>query len=98
LTRNIDEKTQQRIVVVGDGDFLSNAYIGNVGNLDMGLRIVLWLIHEDRFIDIPAKTATDKDLQLTQTAVAVVGFGFLIIIPLLLIGTGFIIWRKRKQR
>jgi ABC-type uncharacterized transport system involved in gliding motility auxiliary subunit len=98
LTRNFDQKTQQRIVVVGDGDFLSNAYIGNVGNLDMGLRIVLWLIHEDRFIDIPAKTATDKNLQLTQTAVAVVGFGFLIIIPLLLIGTGFIIWRKRKQR
>ena len=98
LTRNFDEKTQQRIVIVGDSDFLSNAYIGNVGNLDMGLRMVLWLIHEDRFIDIPAKTATDKSLQLTQTAVAVIGFGFLIIIPLLLIGTGFIIWRKRKQR
>lgn len=98
LTRNIDKKTQQRIVIIGDGDFLSNAYIGNVGNLDMGLRMVLWLIHEDRFIDIPAKTATDKSLQLTQTAIAVIGFGFLIIIPILLIGTGFIIWRKRKQR
>lgn len=98
LTRTINEKTQQRIVVVGDGDFLSNATIGNVGNLDMGLRIILWLIHEDRFIDIPAKTATDKSLQLTQTAVAVIGFGFLMIIPFLLIGTGFFIWRKRKQR
>ena len=98
LTRSINEKTQQRIVVIGDGDFLSNATIGNVGNLDMGLRMVNWLIHDDRFIDIPAKTATDKSLQLTQTAVAVIGFGFLIIIPLLLIGTGFFIWRKRKQR
>lgn len=39
--------------------------------------MVLWLIHDDRFIDIPAKTATDKNLQLTQTAVAVIGFGFL---------------------
>ncbi len=98
LTRTINEKTQQRIVVVGDGDFLSNVYIGNVGNLDMGLKMVLWLIHDDRFIDIPAKIATDKSLHLTQTAVAVIGFGFLIIIPLLLIGTGFIIWRKRKLR
>ncbi|MEI6069202.1 MAG: GldG family protein [Methylococcaceae bacterium] len=98
LTRTINQPIQQRIIVVGDGDFLANAYIGNVGNLDMGLRLVLWLIHEDRFIDIPAKTATDKTLQLTQTAVAVIGFGFLIILPLLLTVTGFIIWRKRKQR
>jgi hypothetical protein len=98
LTRTLPENTQQRIVVVGDGDFLSNAYIGNVGNLDMGLRMVSWLIHDDRFIDIPAKNATDKTLQLTQTAVAIIGFGFLIVIPLLLIGTGFFIWRKRKQR
>ncbi|MFZ2407553.1 MAG: DUF4350 domain-containing protein, partial [Methylobacter sp.] len=90
--------SEQRIVVVGDGDFLSNSYIGNVGNLDMGLRMVNWLIHDDRFIDIPAKIATDKSLQLSQISVAVIGFGFLVIIPLLLMGTGFYIWRKRKQR
>jgi len=93
-----DKFAEQRIVVVGDGDFLSNAYLGNVGNLDMGLRMINWLIHDDRFIDIPAKIATDKSLQLSQTSVAVIGFGFLIVIPLLLMGTGFYIWRKRKQR
>jgi ABC-type uncharacterized transport system involved in gliding motility auxiliary subunit len=89
---------EQRIVVVGDGDFISNAYIGNVGNLDMGLRMINWLIHDDRFIDIPAKIATDKSLQLSQISVAVIGFGFLVVLPLLLMGTGFYIWRKRKQR
>jgi ABC-type uncharacterized transport system involved in gliding motility auxiliary subunit len=98
LTRDLDKKKQQRIVVAGDGDFLSNAYLGNVGNLDIGLRMINWLIHDDRFINIPAKTATDKSLQLSQTGVAVIGFGFLVIIPLLLIATGFYIWRKRKQR
>jgi len=89
---------EQRIVVVGDGDFLSNAYLGNVGNLDIGLRITNWLIHDDRFINIPAKIATDKNLQLSQISVAIIGFGFLVIIPLLLMATGFYIWRKRKQR
>lgn len=89
---------EQRIAVVGDGDFLSNAYIGNVGNLDMGLRMINWLIHDDRFIDIPAKIASDKNLQLSQISVAVIGFGFLVVIPLLLMGMGFYIWRKRKQR
>jgi ABC-type uncharacterized transport system involved in gliding motility auxiliary subunit len=89
---------EQRIVVVGDGDFLSNAYVGNVGNLDIGLRMINWLIHDDRFIDIPAKTATDKTLQLSPAGIAAIGFGFLLAVPLLLIGTGFYIWRKRKQR
>ncbi len=92
------KSVEQRVVVVGDGDFLSNAYLGNVGNLDMGLRMINWLIHDDRFIDIPAKIASDKTLQLSQISVAVIGFGFLVVIPLLLMGAGFYIWRKRKQR
>jgi ABC-type uncharacterized transport system involved in gliding motility auxiliary subunit len=101
LTRpstNSGQTQEQRIVIVGDGDFLSNAYIGNVGNLDIGLRMVNWLIHDDRFIDIPAKIATDKNLQLSQIGVAVIGFSFLIVIPLLLMAAGFYIWRKRRQR
>ncbi|MGZ8916302.1 MAG: GldG family protein, partial [Methylobacter sp.] len=98
LTRDLDKQKQQRIVVVGDGDFLSNAYLGNVGNLDIGLRMTNWLIYDDRFIDIPAKIATDKSLQLSQISVAVIGLGFLVVIPLLLMSTGFYIWRKRKQR
>jgi hypothetical protein len=98
LTRDLDNKNQQRIVALGDGDFLANAYIGNVGNLEMGLRIVNWLIHDDRFINIPAKSAVDSNLQLTKTTVAVMGFGFLIVLPLLLLSAGFLVWRKRKQR
>ncbi|MCX7107710.1 MAG: GldG family protein [Methylococcales bacterium] len=98
LTRTIKQNTQQRIIIVGDGDFIANAYMGNVGNLDLGLRMVTWLMHDDRFIDIPSKTATDKSLQLTQTVITVISFGFLIIIPFTLLSTGFLIWRKRKQR
>ncbi len=98
LTRKINKDTEQRIVVVGDGDFLSNTYIGNVGNLDMGLRIVNWLIHDDKFIDIPAKTTPDSSLQLSPTAIAVLSFGFLIILPVILLVTGFFVWRRRNRR
>lgn len=98
LTRGLETDTEQRVVVVGDSDFLANAYIGNVGNLDLGLRMINWLAHDDRFIDIPAKSTPDKSLQLTKTSVAVIGFGFLIVLPLLLAGTGFFIWRRRRRR
>ncbi|MSP27003.1 MAG: ABC transporter [Methylococcales bacterium] len=97
LTRPI-KNTEQRIVVVGDGDFLSNTYIGNVGNLDMGLRLVNWLIHDDKFIDIPSTTTPDGNLQLSPTAIAVLSFGFLIIVPVLLLVTGFFVWRRRNRR
>ncbi len=98
LTRNLSNGKGQRIVVVGDGDFLANAYLGNAGNLDMGLRMVNWLIHDDRFIEIPAKTAADRSLKLTTTSVSMIGFGFLIVLPLCLLGTGFVVWRRRRRR
>lgn len=97
LTRNVDKK-QQRIVVIGDSDFLANAYLGNVGNLDVGMRIINWLLQNDEFIDIPIQTATDKSLNLPSLAVAVIGFGFLLGLPLALVVTGFVIWYRRKRQ
>ena len=97
LTRNLNKGTQQRIIILGDGDFLSNTFLGNVGNLEMGLRLFNWLTHDDQFIDIPIKVATDKRLNLTPLAVGVMGFGFLFIIPGSLIAIGFFIWYKRKR-
>ncbi|MGR9115845.1 MAG: GldG family protein [Gammaproteobacteria bacterium] len=98
LSRNLEGQSEQRIIVIGDGDFLSNSFIGNVGNLDLGVKMINWLIQDDSYIDIPVKTAPDKKLALTPMAVAIIGFGFLVIVPLVLIVTGLIIWRKRKNR
>ncbi len=98
LTRNINKDKEQRIVAIGDGDFLSNTYIGNVGNLDMGFRMVNWLIHDDKFIEIPAKTSPDNSLQLSKAAIVIISFGFLIILPLLLLITGLVIWHRRNRR
>ncbi|MDQ7090715.1 MAG: Gldg family protein [Methylococcales bacterium] len=97
LTRNLTKGTQQRIIIIGDGDFLSNTFLGNVGNLNLGLRLFNWLIHDDQFIDIPVKIAHDKSLHLTTLSIALMGFGFLFVIPLSLVATGFFIWYKRKH-
>lgn len=96
LTRTLNGK-QQRIIVIGDGDFLSNAYLGNAGNMDLGLRLINWLVHNDNTIGIPSKNNLDDHLQLSQTDVAVIGFGFLIVLPLAFFATGFVVWRRRKR-
>ena len=98
LTRTTAKNSEQRIIVIGDGDFLSNAYLGHVGNSELGLRMVSWLSHDSHFLTIPAKIAVDKSLTLSQTAVSFMGFGFLMVMPLLLISCGFFIWRIRKNR
>jgi len=89
---------QQRIAVVGDGDFLSNGFLGLGGNLQLGMNIFNWLSSDDALISIPAKTAPDLSLQLTDTSIAVIGFGFLIILPLALLASGVLIWLRRRRR
>ena len=89
---------EQRALVVGDGDFLSNAYLGNGGNLDLGMRMLRWLASDDDFISIPVRTAPDTQLNLSRTATGVIGIGFLFVLPLLLVGTGVVIWLRRRKR
>ncbi len=92
------EAGEQRVVILGDGDFLSNTYLGNGGNLNLGLNILNWLTRDDNLIAIPAKTAPDLTLSLSNTAVAVIGLGFLIGLPLALFGGGFAVWMRRRRR
>ncbi len=91
-------RKQQRILVMGDGDFLSNSYVNNSGNLDLGLRMINWLANDDDFISIPARVATDAQLELGTFAATIIAFGFLIIIPALLVATGMVIWWRRKKQ
>jgi ABC-type uncharacterized transport system involved in gliding motility auxiliary subunit len=89
---------EQRIVVIGDGDFLSNAYLGNGGNLDLGLNIVQWLSHGDALISIPSRIAPDRKLELSSVASGAIALGFLFILPLILFGAGGYIWFQRRRR
>lgn len=89
---------EQRIVVIGDGDFLANTYLGNGGNLNLGLNIIHWLSQNDQFINLPAKTAPDKTLDLSNLATVLIFTVFLLLIPLALFGAGVLIWLKRRRR
>ena len=89
---------EQRVIVIGDGDFLSNTYLGNPGNLELGLNIVRWLSHDDATIEIRVKSAPDTTLILGKVAQGVIAIGFLIGMPLLLLLSGILIWLRRRRR
>jgi ABC-type uncharacterized transport system involved in gliding motility auxiliary subunit len=92
------DNRKQRVVVIGDSDFLSNANLGAGANLILIQNTFNWLAEDDQLINIAPKTAPDLDLQLNQIELIIVGFGFLIVLPLLLAGCGFYIWFKRRKR
>jgi ABC-type uncharacterized transport system involved in gliding motility auxiliary subunit len=90
--------SEQRIAVLGDADFLSNNYLGNGANLELGLNLFNWLSHDDNLISISPRAAPDTRLELSQTQQVIIAVVFLIILPLLLVGLGLRIWLKRRSR
>jgi ABC-type uncharacterized transport system involved in gliding motility auxiliary subunit len=97
ITRDDAKASQQRLVVLGDGDFLSNTYLGNSGNLDLGLRLVSWLARDEALLDIPARTAPDRTLELSKPVAITIAIGFLFVAPGLLFAAGVLI-RYRRWR
>lgn len=89
---------QQRIVVMGDGDFISNTYLANSGNNELGTRIINWLSSDDEFISIAPKVANDMQLTMTSTTLGVIGIFFLFVFPAALIVIGITIGIRRKKQ
>ena len=89
---------KQRVVVIGDADFLSNAYLGNGVNLVLGLNIFNWLGNDDQFLDLKPRTAPDSEFSLTALSMVMISLTFLILIPLSLIVSGLVIWARRNRR
>lgn len=91
-------KQAQRIAIIGDGDFLSNAYLGNAGNLDLGVALVNWLVADDELISIPVTTGNDIQLNLSKIHSIIIGLGFFLALPILLLSIGTLIWWRRRHR
>lgn len=91
------DKNQQRVVVIGDGDFLSNAYVADAGNLAFGERVFDWLLGDDALASLPP-AAPDGLLKPSRVELAALTFGYLIALPILLILIGLAIsWRRRRR-
>ncbi len=91
------ENSAQRVVVIGNGAFLSNQFIGNAGNLDFGINLVNWLAGDDQLITIQPRTTQDTQMALGQGARLAIVLGFLFVLPLALLLSGGAIWWRRRR-
>lgn len=88
---------QQRVVVVGNGAFLSNSFIGNGGNRDLGVNLVNWLSGDDNLITLQPRSSADASIDIDQNILYLIAFSFLLVLPLAFMITGAVIWWRRRR-
>lgn len=95
-------KKGQRVVVFGNANFLSNTFITNGGNLDLGVNVINWLAGDDNLITIQPMVQKDINMTIPSTGMGalialVIGYGFQFILPAMFLILGFVIWFKRRK-
>lgn len=87
-----------RVVVVGDSDFLTNAYLKVSGNKDFSLNILQWLMKDDRWISIRPKTLRFQPLFLRKNQSVGVAAFTVAGLPLAALVVGSVgIWVRRRR-
>ncbi len=90
------EASIARVVVVGDGDFMQDEFLGNRGNLTFFVNIVDYLADDAGLITIRSKNIIQPPLeQVSDGTKRLVKYGNLLLPPVLVILYGLIRWRRR---
>ena len=87
-----------RIVVFGDSDFASNAYLGLSGNKDLILNTIGWLAEEEDLIAVRAKDPVSQPVVLNMRQGRAVFWLPVVGLPLLVgcIGALVLVHRRRS--
>lgn len=95
---NTNEKNlEQRVLIVGDSDFLSNGMLESGVNLELADNIANWITKDDSLINIKLAISSDIYFDMDEKDLAILGLLYLFIL-ISLISTGIIIRRKRRKR
>lgn len=99
LTRNINGK-EQRIVVTGDADFLSNSELGRSrsANFIFNTALFSWLSYGKFPIDTSRPDAEDKRITINKDQVDTLRIVYLWILPAILFAFGAILLIRRKRK
>ena len=88
-----------RIVVVGDSDFATNAFVNVSGNRDFFLNTLSWLAEEENLIAIrPRDASRSAPLFLTAAQGQVLFWVPVVLVPLTLVGAGVFTFVGRRGR
>ena len=94
-SRKVGEKNA-RLVVIGNSQFAMNPYISQLRNGDLFYNALDWLAADENLISIRPKTATNRQVNLSEAQASALKWLDLIFLPGLVIFVGIMIWWKRR--
>lgn len=92
------KKGQARLVLFGDADFASNAYIGLSGNGALFLSAMRWLAEEEELITVRPRQQEFSPLFLTRIQGNLVFWLPVIVLPGLVVVVGAVILTRRRRQ
>ena len=91
------ENKKSRLIVFGDSDFASNAYVSIQGNGNLFTNSVAWLALDENFISIRAKDPEDRPLTMTQSQGRLFSYVAVFLLPGSILAAGISVWMKRRR-
>jgi len=87
---------ETRVVVFGDSDFASNAWLGIQGNRDLFMNSVNWLAQQENLISIRPRDPQDRRITLTSDQQWRIFLLTVLVIPGLILLAGVQTWWRRR--
>lgn len=87
-----------RLVVTGDADFATNAFVGEVGNGTLIIRSLDWLTLDEDLVSVSANLPRIRPLALTPKKLTYARVLTIGIVPALILLLGLIVWALRRPR
>jgi hypothetical protein len=88
----------QRVIIVGDGDFASNAHLASAENRALALRMARWLTGLEDLITPPPGPDDRDNFSLSTARTWAISAGAVVLLPTLLLGAGlWLRWRRGQD-
>lgn len=87
---------QSRIVVFGDADFASNAYLAEAVNSDLFLNTTSWLAEDTDLLSIRPKNPENRSITLTGAEGRLIFWAAVVLFPFATLIFGVAVWYRRR--
>ena len=90
-------EAETRVILIGDSDFVSNAYLFSNANRNLFLNCIGWLSRETELVTIMRPILAGQSIELEHSERRLI-FWILLVIPAVLLVTGSVVaWRRRGR-
>lgn len=98
-TKSFEDGSTSQLLAFGSAVSLSDSLLssGSFCNADYYLSVLNTLTHRENVISIQSKTLGGQELGLNTMQVFIIGVGFMIVLPVVVLVCGLYLWYKRRN-